>query len=199
VANETNETVVDEVFRLFQVAGANAYFGERVSQKEHALQTAHLAERAGAPEVLIAAALLHDIGHLLHGQPENIADDDVDAFHEKIGGDWLERNFPHEVSEAVRLHVAAKRYLCWFNPAYLADLSDASLKSLELQGGPFTDQEATNFEDNPMFRDAVALRKWDDAAKVEHLKVPKLEHYREILEHVALSREATPGPGFGGT
>jgi [1-hydroxy-2-(trimethylamino)ethyl]phosphonate dioxygenase len=188
VPEKKNDTVVEQVFRLFQVAGANAYFGERVSQEEHALQTARLAERAGAPQALIAAALLHDIGHLLHGLPENIADDNVDAVHEKVGGDWLERNFPPEVSEPVRLHVAAKRYLCWFDPVYLASLSDASLRSLELQGGPFTDQEATNFEDNSMFRDAIALRKWDDAAKVEHLKVPELERYREILDRVALPR-----------
>ncbi len=183
-----NDSVVEQVFELFQAAGANAYFGERVSQEEHALQAAHLAERAGAPDTLIAAALLHDVGHLLHGLPENVAESDVDTVHEKLGGDWLEQNFPRKVSEPARLHVAAKRYLCWFDPAYLADLSDASLQSLELQGGPFSDQEAANFEDSPGFREAVALRKWDDAAKVEHLKVPRLEHYRQILERVALSR-----------
>jgi phosphonate degradation associated HDIG domain protein len=188
VAEEINESVIDQVFRLFHVAGANAYLGECVSQEEHALQTAHLAEQARASEALITAALLHDIGHLLHDLPENIAEDNTDAFHEKVGGDWLQRNFPREVSEPARLHVAAKRYLCWFDRAYLAALSDASLRSLELQGGPFSNEEATNFEDNPVFRDAVALRKWDDAAKVEHLKVPKLEHYLEILEHLAPRR-----------
>jgi gamma-butyrobetaine dioxygenase len=177
--------VVAIVFRLFAEGGEAAYFGESVSQAAHALQTAHLAESAQAEDALVVAALLHDIGHLLHGLPEDVAEQGIEGRHEQGGADWLARHFNPAVSEPVRLHVAAKRYLCAVDPAYLAGLSPASRRSLQLQGGAFNPEGVRAFEAEPYFRDAVRLRQWDDAAKVPELVVPGLEHYRERLTAAA--------------
>ena len=127
--------VIDEILWLFETRGDEAYFGEPVSQKDHALQAAHRAEQEGAPASLVAAALLHDVGHLVHDLPEDIADRGLDGCHESAGEAWLARHFPPEVTEPVRLHVAAKRYLCKTDSQYLAQLSPASVQSLALQGG----------------------------------------------------------------
>jgi phosphonate degradation associated HDIG domain protein len=179
--------VLDTVIELFATRGLAEYHGEAVTQREHALQAAHLAERAGAGDALVAAALLHDVGHLLHGLGEDAADRGLDDRHEQIGYKWLARWFGPEVAEPVRLHVAAKRYLCATDPAYAARLSPASRLSLELQGGPFTPAEAEAFRTLPRHADAVRLRHWDDAAKVPGLAVPPLEHYRGRL-HALLAR-----------
>ncbi|HEU5115703.1 MAG TPA: HD domain-containing protein [Isosphaeraceae bacterium] len=165
------------LIRLIETQGDAAYFGEAVSQKEHALQAAWLAEQEGAPDALIVAALLHDVGHLRHGQGEDVADRGEDAHHESAGADWLAGHFGPEVVEPVRLHVAAKRYLCSVDLAYRNGLSPASLQSLTLQGGAFSDDERREFECHPFARDAVRLRRWDDAAKVPGLDVPPLTHY----------------------
>jgi gamma-butyrobetaine dioxygenase len=178
-------SVVEEVFKLFAAKGDAAYFGEPVSQTEHALQAAHLAEEESAPPSLVVAALLHDVGHLIHGMAEDIADQGVDARHEAAGEAWLARYFDPDVTEPVKLHVAAKRYLCRVDPAYGAGLSPASVQSLELQGGPFSGAEAKAFQSNPHFRDAVRLRRWDDLAKVSGLLVPNLEYYRAVIASVA--------------
>ena len=183
-------SVVDDILAAFAEQGRGAYFGEAVTQAEHALQAAHLAETAGASREQVAAALLHDIGHLLHGLPEDIADRGVDGRHEEAGAAWLARHFGPAVAHPVRLHVAAKRYLCAVEPGYREGLSPASRQSLELQGGPFTDEEARRFEQQPHWRSAVALRRWDDAAKVPGLAVPGLEHYRACLQAVRTAREA---------
>lgn len=154
---------VDRILQLFAEEGAALYFGEAVTEAEHALQSAHLAERSGAGGELVAAALLHDVGHLMHGLGEAVAARGVDGRHEECGAAWLARHFGAAVAEPVRLHVAAKRYLCAADPAYLAALSPASRRSLELQGGPFTEAEARRFESEPFWKEAVALRRWDDA------------------------------------
>jgi phosphonate degradation associated HDIG domain protein len=177
-------SVIDQLFVLFMDRGQGAYFGEAVTELEHALQCAHLAETLGAGGALVAAALLHDVGHLLHGLPEDVAEQGIDARHEEGGAAWLDRHFPPAVGGTVRLHVAAKRYLCAVEPDYAASLSAASRLSLDLQGGPCTPAEARRFEREPWFRPAVALRRWDDAAKVPGLAVPGLEHYRRYLEAV---------------
>jgi [1-hydroxy-2-(trimethylamino)ethyl]phosphonate dioxygenase len=175
-------SVVDEIETLFETQGNAAYFGEAVSQTEHALQAAYQAEQEGASDALVVAALLHDIGHLLHHLPENIAEEGVDGYHENVGDVWLTRHFGPEVTEPARLHVAAKRYLCATEPGYLALLSPASLQSLALQGGPLTPEEVADFERNPYYRAAARLRHWDDAAKVPGLEVPGLTHYRARIE-----------------
>ena len=176
----TSMGCVDEIFALFEHQGKAAYFGEAVSQEEHALQAAHFAAQEGAPETLVVAALLHDIGHLIDAR-EDAADRGIDARHEDAGCDWLARHYPPAVTEPVRLHVAAKRYLCSVHPEYLRGLSATSVKSLQLQGGAFTPEEAAEFRRLPFGEDAVRLRHWDDAGKVVGLAVPGLPAYRDAL------------------
>jgi phosphonate degradation associated HDIG domain protein len=171
---------IDEIFALFEQHGKAAYFGEAVSQQEHALQAAHFAAQEGASESLVVAALLHDIGHLIDAR-EDAAGRGFDAHHEDAGCAWLARHYPAAVTEPVRLHVAAKRYLCGVHPEYLRGLSPASVKSLQLQGGPFTREEARAFQQLPFGEDAVRLRHWDDRGKIVGLAVPGLTAYREAL------------------
>jgi phosphonate degradation associated HDIG domain protein len=170
------------IFEIFAARGTDAYFGEPVSQLEHALQTAHHAERENAPQWLVVAALVHDIGHLLHQMPEHIADLGLDSRHEDLGHAWLAQYFGPEITAPVRMHVAAKRYLCATDAGYLSLLSPASMQSLELQGGPFSESEARAFEQTPFAREAVRLRRWDDLAKEPGMQVPGLDHYREMIE-----------------
>jgi phosphonate degradation associated HDIG domain protein len=171
---------VEEILAIFERRGKAAYLGEAVSQEEHALETAHFAAQDGAPEELVVAALLHDIGHLIDGR-EDAAERGIDARHEDAGGAWLARRFRPAITEPVRLHVAAKRYLCSVDPEYLHGLTPASVRSLELQGGVFTAEEAREFRRLPFWEDAVRLRHWDDRGKVPNLAVPSLELYREAL------------------
>jgi [1-hydroxy-2-(trimethylamino)ethyl]phosphonate dioxygenase len=176
-----SEPVIDEIFRVFRERGDGAYLGEPVSQSEHALQAAAAAERDGAPPPLVASALLHDYGHLVHDLDEDSAEHGIDTVHEDVGAEWLGRHFVPAVTEPLPLHVAAKRYLCAVEPAYLDALSPASKLSLELQGGPFSPAEVAAFEALPHSREAVQLRRWDDEAKVEALETPPFEHYRDAL------------------
>lgn len=177
--------IVEEILDLFAKKGAAAYHGEDVSQEEHALQAAALAEREGSPDALVVAALLHDVGHLLDGQDEDLAERGLDGRHEEAGCAWLSRHFGPEVTEPIRLHVAAKRYLCAVDPSYLDGLSRASRLSLKVQGGPMDAVEVAEFERNAYYRDAVRLRHWDDTAKVAGLAVPGPSHYRSRLEAAA--------------
>jgi phosphonate degradation associated HDIG domain protein len=182
-------TAIDRLFTLFRENGSGAYFGEAVTETEHALQCAHLAEQAGAPSEWVAAALLHDVGHLLHGLGEDVADRGLDGRHEAVGAAWLAGLFGPAVADPARLHVAAKRYLCSVEPGYADELSPASRTSLRLQGGPMTPTEVSAFEAEPHARAAVAVRRWDDQAKVPGLAVPDLEHYRPVLESALRSPE----------
>ena len=186
---------VEEILRLFQARGHDAYLGEPVSQAEHALQAAHLAVLGGAPDALVLASLLHDVGHLLHDLGDDVADRGIDARHERSGGSWLARNFGPEVAEPARLHVDAKRYLCAVEPSYLDGLSAASKQSLALQGGPMIPEEIRRFEANPHHLEAVRLRRWDDEAKVPGLEVPGLESYLGRL--VAMLEGVTMPPTKG--
>ena len=174
--------VAEEILTLYETRAQGAYFGEAVSELEHALQAAALALEEGAPDRLALAALLHDIGHLLHRFPENIAELGVDARHEILGATWLAQHFDESITAPVRLHVDAKRYLCAVEPAYLQDLSPASVRSLELQGGPMTAEEVEAFLRTPWAADAVRIRRWDDQAKVPGLAVPDLASWRRLLE-----------------
>jgi phosphonate degradation associated HDIG domain protein len=184
-STSTFMNILDEIFDLFNHHGGSLYFGELVTETEHALQCAYLAQESGASNEVIAGALLHDIGHLRHNMGEDIAESGVDAKHEDVGAKWLSQYFPKEVVDCVRLHVEAKRYLTAVEPEYLAGLSEASRQSLELQGGPYTLEEAREFESRePNFEVAIQVRRWDDQAKVVGLDVPPVEHYREILKSV---------------
>jgi [1-hydroxy-2-(trimethylamino)ethyl]phosphonate dioxygenase len=177
---------VDELLDLLDAQGKGAYFGEPVSVLEHCLQCAHFAERSHASPSTIAAALLHDVGHMLHGLPEHIAQLGVDGAHEEVAAAYLAKLFGKDVTETVRLHVAAKRYLCATDPSYIMQLSPASIESLQLQGGPMCDEEVAAFEALPNASVAVELRRWDEQAKIPDLEVPGLEHYRPILLQVSL-------------
>lgn len=176
----SHEQLVDRIFELFRTRGDMLY-GEDVTERMHALQCGTLAMDQGCSQTLVAAALLHDIGHLLHDLGEDIADRGVDARHEDIGWAWLKQWFPPAVTEPVRLHVAAKRYLCATDPAYQPGLSASSLHSLFLQGGPMSEQEVRDFEDGEFCLDAVTLRRFDDHGKDPNMREADLESFRPAL------------------
>src|SRR5581483_8208659 len=134
--------IASEILSLYERTGTGAYFGERVSMTEHALQAAYFARATHASADLILAALLHDIGHLLEDVPADLAQWTHDAQHEEVGARWLQARFGAQIAEPVRLHVPAKRYLCATDPSYCSRLSAASVRTLELQGGPMTAAEA---------------------------------------------------------
>ena len=177
---------IKEIRNLFDQRGHLAY-GEGISELQHALQAASLAQKDNAPNSLIVAALLHDIGHLLHELPENVAEQGIDGHHERIGEKWLENYFGPEISQPVRLHVEAKRYQCTVNPDYLAQLSPASLKSFILQGDKMNEDEVSNFEKNPFFKNALQLRTWDDNAKDPEVKTPLLDYYLPLVKAALVS------------
>jgi phosphonate degradation associated HDIG domain protein len=178
-------SVADEVLAIYGARGAGAYFGERVSMTEHGLQAAWFAQLESAPAPLIVAALLHDVGHLLEAVPDDLADWTADARHEEVGARWLAQRFGPGISEPVRLHVPAKRYLCASDAEYLRQLSSASVHTLALQGGPMSAGERRAFELEPHYREAVRLRRWDDQGKVAGLRTPPLEAYVGLLNTAA--------------
>lgn len=181
--NETwSMTVVEQIECIFEDRGDEKYGSENVTQRQHALQCAALAEAADAPKTLVAAALLHDIGHLLTGDrlPESM-DENFDDSHEDLGAEWLEKHFSRAVTAPVRLHVAAKRYLCTKEPGYLAKLSPTSKKSYEDQGGQMSGEELAAFESDDYFEQGLELRRWDDAGKDASLTTKSVAEYREVL------------------
>ncbi len=189
-AAPTRETIVDLIEDIFLRRGAESYLGEQVTMSEHMLQAARLAEAEDGSDAMVAAALLHDIGHYANEFPEDALEQGIDNLHEIAGGRLLEPFFPPEVTEPVRLHVATKRYLCAVDPDYFATLSPASVHTLGLQGGPMGPDEVREFERSP-YRDlAVKVRRWDEAAKVKDLPTPPFAHYRPVLERVVLAGPA---------
>ena len=176
--------IIDDIFDMFHRRGDSTYLGEPVTLTEHMLQTAHAAELDGAPTALVAAAVLHDVGHMMHDLEGDPAERGIDSLHEDAGSAFLAGHFPSAVTEPIRLHVASKRYLCAVDPAYLSQLSPASLRSLELQGGPFSEAEAAELRALPYAADALRLRRYDDVAKVPGLPTPTLEHYRRVLASI---------------
>ncbi|MCU1495175.1 MAG: gamma-butyrobetaine dioxygenase [Acidimicrobiaceae bacterium] len=175
---------VDEIATLFASEGAADYLGEAVSQAEHMRQTGWLAKSAGAPNALIAAALLHDVGHFQGAITGRELMEGVDNRHSESGARWLGQWFDADVTEPVRLHVAAKRYLCLTEPGYLAELSVASRYTLSVQGGPMDEIEARGFEDLSWAADALALRRWDEQAKDPEAGAPGFEAFRPLLERL---------------
>jgi [1-hydroxy-2-(trimethylamino)ethyl]phosphonate dioxygenase len=179
---------------LMAEKGGRRYGLHDVTQLQHALQAALLAEQAGGEDALITAALLHDIGHMVHDLGENPAEDGVDDQHERVGYAFLQRYFGAEVTAPVRLHVAAKRYLCAIEPSYSATLSPDSVLSLRLQGGPMSLSEADAFRREPHADAAVRLRRYDDMAKVKDLATPPLEHFLPALSRCLIeSRDESLG------
>lgn len=172
---------VDELAELFAGEGASAYLGEEVTMAQHMLQAAARAEEAGAPDALIAAALLHDLGHF-HGpvSGEELMEG-TDNRHNHTGADRLAEWFGPEVTEPIRLHVAAKRYLCAVEPGYFGRLSEASVYTLEVQGGPMYPAEVAVYEANPYAADGVAVRRWDDEGKDPEAPTPDFAHFRPLL------------------
>lgn len=181
--------VAQEVLALYEARGSTAYFGERVSMIEHGLQAGYFAQLEGAPAPLIVAALLHDVGHLLEPVPDDIEDWTSDARHEETGARWLAQRFAPEISEPVRLHVPAKRYLCAVDAGYFARLSAASVHTLKLQGGPMSAREVAQFESERFHQEAVRVRGWDDQGKVAGLKTPPLRDYLELILAAVRSAE----------
>ncbi len=171
--------VLSEIQRLFELKGALAY-GESVNQIEHALQCGALAEAAQAAPALVVAAVLHDIGHMLHRDAAGAVHRGDDDRHERLGAKYLQRHFGAAVAEPVRWHVEAKRYLCAQESGYWAGLSPLSRRTLEIQGGPFTPDEAAQFRQLPHAEDAIRVRRWDDIAKTPGVVTPPLEHFLRI-------------------
>ena len=171
-------TGVEAIAGLFAGPGARDYLGEAVTIGDHMRQAGALAEAAGAAAPLVAAALLHDIGHLRN---------ETDSRHGTGGARWLSQWFGPAVTEPVRLHVAAKRYLCAAEPGYFGRLSPESVRTLALQGGPMTPAQAAAFEALPCAPDAVAVRRWDDQAKDPAAAPPEFSHFRALLEGLVQS------------
>lgn len=173
--------IVEQIFGLFDRFGSESY-GEHATQLQHALQVAELARVNGCSRALVAAALLHDVGQFIDDAGNAAETLGIDARHEVSGAKYLEEHFPPEVSEPVRLHVAAKRYLCAVDSTYFDRLSDASKLSLKYQGGPMSAAEVTAFEAESFHADAVTLRRFDDTGKQPGWNPPGLIAYRALLE-----------------
>jgi gamma-butyrobetaine dioxygenase len=168
-------TAVETIGEMFAGPGARDHLGEPVPIGEHMLQAGALAEAAGAEGALVLAALLHDIGHLL-------GEDEDEDRHGEAGANWLSQWFGAAVTEPVRLHVPAKRYLCAADAEYFGLLSAESVRTLSLQGAPMTAAEVTAFEALPYSRDAVSVRRWDDQAKDPAATAPRFAHFAPLLE-----------------
>ncbi len=179
----TRQTIVAFIAEIFERRGADSYLGEDVTMSQHMLQCAQLAEQAGADDALIAAALLHDIGHYTSEFPAELALT-LDNRHDRAGAAVLAPFFPERVVACVRHHVAAKRYLCAREPGYHARLSAASQQTLALQGGPMTADEADAFARLAAFDAIVQVRRWDEAAKDPAVQTPPFAHYAACLERI---------------
>ena len=180
--NGTAEQKVAILFSYMEKRG-QSFYDEVVTQLEHALQCATLAQQNGASATLITGALLHDVGHII--LDEHNADRaflDTDLTHEEVGAQYMEPFFPDAVTTPIRLHVPAKRYLCTTDASYHDGLSEASKRSFIVQGGVMSDEEREAFEQIPHFQEGVTLRRWDDLAKVKGLETAELETYRDIVQ-----------------
>ena len=175
-----------DIEKLFDQRGHEQYTGEPVTQLQHALQSGFLGEQAGASDELVTAAFLHDLGHLLHDLGETPSIQGVDDVHQYRVLPFLRGLFPDSVINAIQRHVDAKRYLCATRPEYHDSLSDDSKRSLKLQGGIFSEEEAAAFIGEAGAKDAVQLRLWDDLAKQPDLQTPGLSHYMQIARRCAL-------------
>ena len=178
----TSENIVDLIEDIFERRGAESYLGEEVTMAQHMLQAAHCAEEAGADNSQIVAALLHDIGHYKNEIPESSLAKGVNNFHEEAGANFLEEYFPASVVEPIRQHVAAKRYLCVVKADYFERLSEASVHTLNLQGGPMNEKEIKEFENNDYLDHCINLRYWDEEGKDPDREHPSFSYYRPLID-----------------
>ena len=177
-----SETLRQELLDIFVGRATRRYGLSEINQLQHALQSADRAEREGCSPATVLACLLHDVGHMIHQLGEDPASRGIDDVHEELGAKWLAERFGPEVSEPVRLHVAAKRYLVTVEQDYFAKLAPDSVRSLELQGGLMSAGELDTFRANPWHAEAVRLRRYDEAAKDPRATTPDFDHF---LRHVA--------------
>ena len=180
----TQDNIVEFIGDIFARCGDEEYLGEPVTMAQHMLQGAAIAEKNKMDEDVIVAALLHDIGHFTSEFGTFSMDDTEDRFHEEAGAKVLEAFFPSLVIDCVRYHVAAKRYLCATNPHYFGKLSEASVHSLKLQGGPMNEDEVKAFEENPNLEKIVQVRYLDEAAKDPDMETPDYWHYAPMVQRV---------------
>lgn len=180
----SKDTIVPFLADIIERRGAESYLGEEITISEHMLQAAQLAEQARAGDELIAAALLHDIGHYTNEFPEDAQDHGIDTVHEEAGAVVVEPYFPDVVVDCIRQHVAAKRYLCATDPQYFERLSPASVHTLNIQGGPMNENEVEHFRAQPNVQAIVQVRLWDDQAKEVDLPTPDFKHYAPVLQRV---------------
>src|ERR1700736_6280862 len=185
MTTEQAQKISDEIITLYEKHGGEEYAGEKVSQLEHMVQAAQLAEEQGYDEEVVLAAFLHDIGHISEAAK---GENEMDGFgikdHEELGAEFLKgKGFSKKVVRLVESHVEAKRYLTVKDPSYYAQLSEASKKTLEFQGGPMTEDEAAAFEQYPLFSLIIQMRKWDELAKIENKPLPDLQHFRNMMLH----------------
>ena len=178
--------IVEKIADVFDQHGDAEYLGEPVTMAQHMLQAAHFAKQAGEPDAVVVAALLHDIGHFTSELGTFSMADTEDKYHEDAGAVFLAQHFPPVVVDCVKHHVAAKRYLCATDPAYFAKLSDASVHSLNLQGGPMSADEVAAFEQEPNLGAIVRVRLYDDQGKDPNLEVEGFDTYREMMEAAVL-------------
>ncbi len=186
----TTDTIVGLIADILTRRGSDSYLGEAVTMQQHMLQAAAQAQREGAPEELVAAALLHDIGHYTGEFGEDYIEQGTDNFHEDAGAALLAPFFPPVVVECVRLHVAAKRYLCATDPTYFGKLTPASVATLAMQGGPMAPDEVAEFRRNPFFREAVRARIWDECAKDPDAITPSFADFAPLLQRVVARHAA---------
>jgi 2-amino-1-hydroxyethylphosphonate dioxygenase (glycine-forming) len=183
--NQTEpKKIADEIMGYYELHGGQEYAGEKLTQLEHMVQAAQLAEEQGYDEEVILAAFLHDIGHICE---QGHGDNEMEGFgikdHEEIGAGFLmKKGFSKKIARLVESHVEAKRYLTWKEPGYYEQLSDASKKTLEFQGGRMMKEEAEAFEKYPLFDLIIRMRKWDEQAKIEHKPLPDLQRYRAMIQ-----------------
>ena len=175
------ENIVDFIGSIFERRGGEEYLGEPVTMGQHMLQGATLAEQNKEPDEIVVGALLHDIGHFTSEFGTFSMDDTEDRYHENAGAALLENFFPSVITDCCRYHVAAKRYLCATDPKYFNKLSDASVHSLNLQGGPMSEAEIINFKRNPNLKQILTVRLYDDAAKVPKMATPSFRHFAPLV------------------
>jgi phosphonate degradation associated HDIG domain protein len=180
----TQANIVAFLGGIFDRRGDEEYLGEPVTMAEHMLQGATIAEQNGQDEIIIVSALLHDIGHFTSEFGTFTMDDTEDRFHEEAGAKVLEEFFPSVVTDCVRYHVAAKRYLCAAKPEYFNRLSEASIHSLNLQGGPMSQEEVAEFEKNPNLKEIIAVRYLDEAGKRDDMETPDFWHFAPMVQRI---------------